>query len=106
RINTRVSEREMQIRANSQKSIFSLFVYRTACAAAGRSCRAIQQGDAPRANSLRLGRVSLRASSRNVSSPVLSSFLSRLPISAGYARDVALTGLVVAPKMATKRGSG
>ena len=45
-----------------------------ACAAAGRACRAKQQGDAPRANSLRLGRVSLfvKIFNRRCAVPVLS----------------------------------
>ena len=112
----RECQKRNAIRANSQKPIFSLFVYRTACAAAGRSCRAIQQGDAPRPNSLRLGRVSLRASSRNeggglqLSSPALrpapSPFMNRLRISAELHGVWLCPGWSSRPTMATKRGSG
>src|SRR5262249_1887889 len=99
------------IRANSQKPISSLFVYRTACAAAGRSCRAIQQGDAPRANSLRLGRVSLRASSRTLRASSRkrqrsSTFESGTESGAKPRAGTGPPGLVVAPPMAKKGGSG
>jgi hypothetical protein len=49
----------METIALFQKPIVRSLVYSIACAAAGRARRARQQGDAPRANSLRLGRVSL-----------------------------------------------
>jgi hypothetical protein len=45
-----------------QETNFQFLGLSIACAAAGRASRAKQQGDAPRANSLRLGRVSLSRS--------------------------------------------
>ena len=59
---------------NSRETNLPCPVCLIACAAAGRACRAKQQGDAPRANSLRLGRVSLfvKIFNRRCAVPVLS----------------------------------